>query len=318
MSPDWDILAVYGGSASGGSGGAGGLTWSFPITDFTADTSNAYVFPAGTITQVTLPADAAVGDQIILADLGDTWDGTINVDGNGNTIEGLADVDLQVAGGVLEIVFSETEWEIVGLVSGVYRGATPPAAPQAVGRWWDNNTGRAYIWYDDGDSKQWVEEDPPVAPASGGVIGEVKMWPTTAIPAFHLLCDGSSISRATYPSLFAVLGVEYGSLDGNTFNLPDYRGTFLRGTDNGVGVDPDAATRTDRGDGTTGDAVGTKQTHKTEEHTHTIANDSKSVGTGSSAYRLRQQQTGSVISQVAGETRPVNTNINFIIYTGVA
>ncbi|RLC18925.1 MAG: hypothetical protein DRI24_01740 [Deltaproteobacteria bacterium] len=144
------------------------------------------------------------------------------------------------------------------------------------------------------------------------------MWPTTAIPAFHLLCDGSSISRATYPSLFAVLGVEYGSLDGNTFNLPDYRGTFLRGTDNGVGVDPDAATRTDRGDGTTGDAVGTKQTHKTEEHTHTIANDSKSVGTGSSAYRLRQQQTGSVISQVAGETRPVNTNINFIIYTGVA
>lgn len=43
------------------------------------------------------------------------------------------------------------------------------------------------------------------------------------------------------------------------FTVPDPRGRVIRFTDGGAGVDPDAATRTDRGDGVTGDNVGTKQ-----------------------------------------------------------
>lgn len=45
----------------------------------------------------------------------------------------------------------------------------------------------------------------------------------TAAPTGWLLCDGSSVSRATYADLFAVLGTRFGSTSGTTFNVPDFR-----------------------------------------------------------------------------------------------
>jgi len=48
-----------------------------------------------------------------------------------------------------------------------------------------------------------------------------------------LLCDGSEISRSTYKQLFTVIGVMYGSGNGNdTFNLPDFRARFPLGSNN--------------------------------------------------------------------------------------
>lgn len=45
-----------------------------------------------------------------------------------------------------------------------------------------------------------------------------------------LLCNGQEISRTVYPELFAIIGSTFGSGDGvTTFNVPDYRGKFLRG-----------------------------------------------------------------------------------------
>ncbi len=45
------------------------------------------------------------------------------------------------------------------------------------------------------------------------------------IPAGWLAEDGSAISRAQYPALFAAIGTTYGAGDGSTtFNLPDSRG----------------------------------------------------------------------------------------------
>lgn len=90
--------------------------------------------------------------------------------------------------------------------------------------------------------------------------GAVVMWPLATPPDDWLECDGSAISRADFADLFDVIGTAYGVGDGaTTFNLPDMRGEFVRGYDNTAGNDPDAADRTDRGDGTTGDNVGTKQ-----------------------------------------------------------
>lgn len=55
------------------------------------------------------------------------------------------------------------------------------------------------------------------------------------IPDGWLLCDGSQISRATYAKLFDVLGTAWGVGDGTTtFDLPDFRGKFLRGVDDGA------------------------------------------------------------------------------------
>jgi microcystin-dependent protein len=44
-----------------------------------------------------------------------------------------------------------------------------------------------------------------------------------------LIASGQAISRDAYPVLFERLGVDYGNGDGSTtFNIPDYRGVFLR------------------------------------------------------------------------------------------
>jgi microcystin-dependent protein len=39
-----------------------------------------------------------------------------------------------------------------------------------------------------------------------------------------MLCDGRSLSRDTYGLLFGVIGTTFGSEDGSTFKLPDFRG----------------------------------------------------------------------------------------------
>ena len=53
----------------------------------------------------------------------------------------------------------------------------------------------------------------------------------TEAPPGTLACDGSEISREAYKELFDVLGTKAGAGDGvSTFNLPDLRGMFIRGT----------------------------------------------------------------------------------------
>jgi len=101
-------------------------------------------------------------------------------------------------------------------------------------------------------------------------VGTLIGFPTTAAPSGFLECNGNAISRVTYSDLFGLIGTSYGVGNGTTtFNLPDYRGEFLRGWDHGAGSDPDAGSRTDRGDGiTTGDNIGTKQGSELLEHFH--------------------------------------------------
>ncbi|MEM7046998.1 MAG: tail fiber protein [Pseudomonadota bacterium] len=58
-------------------------------------------------------------------------------------------------------------------------------------------------------------------------------------PAGWLSCDGATISRTAYAELFAVIGTTYGRGNGSTtFTLPDLRGEFIRGWDEGRGADP--------------------------------------------------------------------------------
>jgi microcystin-dependent protein len=60
-------------------------------------------------------------------------------------------------------------------------------------------------------------------------VGAIIAAPLTTMLGF-LLCDGSEVSRMTYLDLFLAIGTTFGEGDGGlTFNLPDYRGCFLRG-----------------------------------------------------------------------------------------
>ena len=61
-------------------------------------------------------------------------------------------------------------------------------------------------------------------------VGDIKASTISANHGNWLLCDGQAVSRATYADLFAVIGTNFGAGNGvTTFNVPDYRGKFLRG-----------------------------------------------------------------------------------------
>lgn len=149
---------------------------------------------------------------------------------------------------------------------------------------------------------------------SGVPVGTTIEWRTATVPDDYLECDGSAISRTTYAALFAVLGTTYGVGDGSTtFNLPDDRGEFKRGFDNTAGNDPDAASRTDRGDGTTGDNVGTKQGYQIGSHTHTITPYYTSVGGAGSASMPKSSTQTSTTNNPTTESRPRNINVMYCI-----
>jgi hypothetical protein len=118
--------------------------------------------------------------------------------------------------------------------------------------------------------------------------------------------------------------------------VPDIRGTFIRGWDHGATNDPDAATRTDRGDGTTGDYVGTKQADEVEAHTHgnsgAHTHTVRTTAIGNGTDRVQGTSAGSAANNIdvsaaalstshehtsvgGNENRPVNINMMYIIKT---
>lgn len=68
--------------------------------------------------------------------------------------------------------------------------------------------------------------------------GCVAHYAQSTAPAGWLKANGAAVSRTTYAALFAAIGTGYGVGDGSTtFNLPDARGEFIRGFDDGRGID---------------------------------------------------------------------------------
>jgi len=177
------------------------------------------------------------------------------------------------------------------------------------------NSTNSVLEFFNGDSwLQVVGGGSAVNPA--GLIGP---FPMAVCPSGWLEANGSAISRTSYASLFSAIGTSYGSGDGSsTFNLPDYRGYFLRGWDNGSGADPDAASRTDRGDGTTGDFVGTKQVGQIQSHTHSESSFGNAapnqfwINSGSAYGANYTTNTG---ASGGNETRPKNISVIYCVST---
>lgn len=69
--------------------------------------------------------------------------------------------------------------------------------------------------------------------------GLVATFARSTAPTGWLKANGAAVSRTAYADLYAAIGTRFGSGDGvNTFNLPDLRGEFIRGWDDGRGIDP--------------------------------------------------------------------------------
>ena len=151
------------------------------------------------------------------------------------------------------------------------------------------------------------------------LVGAVIAFTTAAVPTGWLQCNGGAVSRTTYLNLFNLIGITYGNGDGSsTFNLPDLRGKFIRGYDNAAGNDPDAGARTDRGDGITGDSVGTQQVDELKAHVHSI--NSRSNNNGGNDF-LEDADSSEIVRSMAtdstggNETRPINVYLMYCIKT---
>jgi microcystin-dependent protein len=138
-------------------------------------------------------------------------------------------------------------------------------------------------------------------------------------PNGYMICDGSAVDRVLYAALFANIGENYGAGDGSTtFNLPDMRGYFPRGWNNGAGNDPDAASRYALySGGNSGDAVGSYQFHQFYSHVHTLPPFYNGGGgtSGSTIFGATGVFLGEPATQANGgnETRPINVYANYII-----
>ena len=89
--------------------------------------------------------------------------------------------------------------------------------------------------------------------------GSVFCMAVATVPSGYLECNGAAVSRSTYAVLFAVIGTAYGTGNGSsTFNLPDLRGEFVRGFDNGKGTD-------------SGRSIATSQSASNASHNHSIS-----------------------------------------------
>jgi microcystin-dependent protein len=86
--------------------------------------------------------------------------------------------------------------------------------------------------------------------------GDVKFVAYASAPVGWLKANGAVISRTTYARLFANIGTTFGAGDGSTtFALPDLRGEFIRGWDDGRGID-------------SGRAIGSAQAEALLNHNH--------------------------------------------------
>jgi len=66
-----------------------------------------------------------------------------------------------------------------------------------------------------------------------GAIVPAAFNPGGSPPTGWLKCNGAPVSRTTYAALFAAIGTTYGSVDSNSFNLPNLRGCVVRGWTDG-------------------------------------------------------------------------------------
>ncbi len=150
--------------------------------------------------------------------------------------------------------------------------------------------------------------------------------PDSKVPDGWMLCDGTAVSRSTYSDLFDVISTSWGNGDtSTTFNLPDLRGTFLRGVAGTSGKDPDVSSRTNPFGGNTGNAVGSFQIDAFQGHRHNstgswFVNDFGSKSAPSSLDSNPVSVIGNPTNdgvhgdpRISFETRPKNAAVNFII-----
>lgn len=178
---------------------------------------------------------------------------------------------------------------------------------------WGNLTGKPEVYPPSSHSHSW--ENITGKPSNiAGDPGQVAAFATATPPAGWLKANGAAVSRVTYAALFAAIGTTFGDGDSSTtFNLPDLRGEFVRGVDDGRGID-------------IGRTMGSEQTDEFRAHKHMsgLSEDSSQAFYGVSETGLSgkslitngtAQSTSSPNTSTVGgnETRPRNVALLYCI-----
>ncbi len=142
-------------------------------------------------------------------------------------------------------------------------------------------------------SRAGVDEWPELLPPAGSILITAANSP----PAGYLTANGSAVSRTAYAKLFTNIGTRFGAGDGSTtFNLPDLRGEFIRGWDNGRGADP-------------GRALGSWQDSQNRWHGHSGSTNDNGGHSHSVPYtRLKVNNTGTGDVMMVGNINSVATS----------
>lgn len=144
-----------------------------------------------------------------------------------------------------------------------------------------------------------------ISTGKGVRAGALAYFAESSAPTGYLKANGAAISRTLYAGLFAAIGTTFGAGDGSTtFNIPDLRGEFVRGFDDGRGVD-------------SGRVIGGSQQDALQGHRHSFTPfyGAKGVGGNMSGtgHGIEQAIVGNPTAdgangepRTAAETRPRN------------
>lgn len=142
--------------------------------------------------------------------------------------------------------------------------------------------------------------------------GDIKGTLIATVPTGWLKCNGAVKNRADFPALFAAIGTTYnlGTETGSQFRIPEMRGEFIRGWDDGRGADG-------------GRALGSFQDWMIVQHQHAgvpLLQGDTDRGTQSSNYSVDNNGNTGDIAGVSGarigaEVRPRNIATQWLIKT---
>ena len=146
--------------------------------------------------------------------------------------------------------------------------------------------------------------------SSGQVVppGTVVAFGAASTPSGFIHCNGAAIDRALYSDLFAAIGTTFGTGNGSTtFNVPDLRGSFIRGHDDGRGFD-------------SGRAFGNYQADEFASHDHSIQvwyiygwGQSETPAASHFGWGGGQTRDEAIQNRGGAETRPKNYSLRYCI-----
>ncbi|MCP1454523.1 phage tail protein [Pseudomonas kilonensis] len=137
---------------------------------------------------------------------------------------------------------------------------------------------------------------------SGSDVGDIKVVATAEPPQGWLKCNGALVSRAQYAALFAAISTRFGAGDGSTtFALPDLRGEFIRGWDDGRGVDSGRVLGTAQA-GQNASHIHTATASNVGSHTHTLSATAEINGTHTHTLSAAAASSGAHTHTLSGST----------------